>query len=117
MEQSVYLDLLNVITKLTTLMDHGSDEENCVEECSEDEFMCKNGQKCIPNRYICDRDLDCFDGTDQENCEEEQDLSDDYYNYYNYYSENPFENSGNDDPFEVSGNDNPFEISGNDNPF
>ena len=50
----------------------GSDEENCVDECSEDEFMCKNRQKCVPNKWRCDGGRpDCFDGTDEENCVDE----------------------------------------------
>ncbi|XP_052832935.1 basement membrane-specific heparan sulfate proteoglycan core protein isoform X4 [Octopus bimaculoides] len=35
--------------------------------CSPDEFKCRNGA-CIQLRYYCDHELDCSDGSDEENC-------------------------------------------------
>lgn len=37
-------------------------------ECSEDEFRCKRGRKCIPIHKKCNRKRDCKDGSDEEDC-------------------------------------------------
>ena len=39
--------------------------------CAESDFVCKNGQ-CVPNRWQCDGDPDCEDGSDEspEQCRE-----------------------------------------------
>ena len=35
--------------------------------CSDNEHACGNGQ-CIPKRWLCDRDKDCEDGSDERGC-------------------------------------------------
>ena len=35
--------------------------------CSDNEHACGNGQ-CIPKRWLCDRDKDCDDGSDEQGC-------------------------------------------------
>ena len=35
--------------------------------CSDSEHACSNGQ-CIPKRWLCDRDRDCDDGSDEKEC-------------------------------------------------
>ena len=35
--------------------------------CSDNEHACGNGQ-CIPKRWLCDRDRDCDDGSDEQGC-------------------------------------------------
>uniref|UniRef100_A0A3B1KLU4 Very low-density lipoprotein receptor-like n=1 Tax=Astyanax mexicanus TaxID=7994 RepID=A0A3B1KLU4_ASTMX len=41
------------------------------ESCSSFEFSCSNGQ-CVPKSWRCDNSLDCRDGSDEENCEENE---------------------------------------------
>lgn len=36
-------------------------------QCSSDEFQCANGQ-CVSRTYLCDRDNDCSDGSDEASC-------------------------------------------------
>ena len=36
-------------------------------ECSTGHFQCKTGA-CVPDRWRCDHDDDCDDGSDEENC-------------------------------------------------
>ncbi len=44
--------------------DH-SDELNCTNVCTEEEFRCSNGSdwraggRCVPLSYLCDREFDC----------------------------------------------------------
>ena len=36
-------------------------------ECSQYEFRCNDGQ-CIDDRFVCNRNIDCRDGSDEYNC-------------------------------------------------
>uniref|UniRef100_A0A3P9PJ83 Low-density lipoprotein receptor-like n=1 Tax=Poecilia reticulata TaxID=8081 RepID=A0A3P9PJ83_POERE len=61
--------------------DNAADERNCskyptstdsylvgpIKECKSGEFRCTNGQ-CISKAYVCDKDKDCSDGSDEEDC-------------------------------------------------
>lgn len=37
--------------------------------CDSSEFRCPNEEKCIPTSAVCDGSRDCWDGTDEDNCE------------------------------------------------
>jgi len=45
-----------------------SHQMDCVKECREDEFLCKNHAHCIPKRWRCDDVFDCVDHSDEETC-------------------------------------------------
>ncbi|XP_071941661.1 low-density lipoprotein receptor-related protein 1-like isoform X2 [Antedon mediterranea] len=38
--------------------------------CQVYEFACKNGSECIPSEWRCDRDFDCKDSSDEQDCGE-----------------------------------------------
>ncbi|CAK1543493.1 unnamed protein product [Leptosia nina] len=53
----------------------GSDENFCVNQkpdskyCNEThQFLCRDGNKCIPNTWVCNEDPDCDDQSDEWNC-------------------------------------------------
>uniref|UniRef100_A0A3Q3Q2V2 EGF-like domain-containing protein n=1 Tax=Monopterus albus TaxID=43700 RepID=A0A3Q3Q2V2_MONAL len=46
----------------------GSDEEDCVSECSEDQFQCAQGQECIDKDQVCDGVPQCPDHSDELKC-------------------------------------------------
>jgi len=45
----------------------GSDEQDCNERCSENEFLC-DADECHPTSDMCDGHPDCFDGSDEKSC-------------------------------------------------
>lgn len=47
-----------------------SDEEDCTEVCTEDQFRCVDGSGCIPLSKVCDRMNDCDNGSDEKDCSE-----------------------------------------------
>jgi len=36
--------------------------------CRSDEFMCSHPRRCITQRWVCDLDRDCEDGSDETDC-------------------------------------------------
>ena len=39
-------------------------------ECEAGEYMCPDSEQCIPRMFLCDRQNDCLDGSDEANCSE-----------------------------------------------
>lgn len=37
--------------------------------CPSGTFVCDHGEKCLPQRRICDKRVDCSDGSDEDNVE------------------------------------------------
>lgn len=37
--------------------------------CKANFFQCKNDHFCVSMRYVCDGIFDCYDKTDEENCQ------------------------------------------------
>ena len=56
-----------------TPLDEGT---SCLDEasssCSPDEFQCVTGGRCISSDWLCDKDQDCEDGSDEspEHCDD-----------------------------------------------
>lgn len=36
--------------------------------CPNNEFLCHNGEQCIPSAWVCDNSKDCSDGSDEASC-------------------------------------------------
>ena len=36
--------------------------------CEDDEYKCEVDLRCIPESYLCDGMVDCFDGADERDC-------------------------------------------------
>ena len=45
-----------------------SDETGGDENCSDEQFQCGSGGKCIPKRWQCDYHKDCENGEDEYDC-------------------------------------------------
>jgi hypothetical protein len=37
-------------------------------QCLADEFQCEESKKCIKKSWVCDKDKDCADASDERNC-------------------------------------------------
>lgn len=46
------------------------EQVDCISECKEDEFLCRNRAHCVPARWRCDRVFDCLDQSDEDNCDQ-----------------------------------------------
>jgi len=44
----------------------------CLSNCSSDQFVCSQTMKCIPKTWLCDKQDDCGDGSDEANCQKKK---------------------------------------------
>lgn len=44
-------------------------ESNSTFSCPEKFFLCKNKNQCLPRSYICDGEPDCYDSSDEDDCQ------------------------------------------------
>ena len=54
----------SLVSPRDKLEDKGVEEEEVL-ECEEDEFLCGDGTRCLPARWVCDSSIDCLDGSDE----------------------------------------------------
>jgi hypothetical protein len=48
--------------------------------CPSNEFLCHNGEQCIPIAWVCDNANDCADGSDENSCGKQNNDDDDNNN-------------------------------------
>ena len=46
----------------------GSDENDCLPDCTDEEFTCLDNKLCVPKGRQCDKVRDCQDGSDEDGC-------------------------------------------------
>ncbi|CRL03072.1 CLUMA_CG016407, isoform A [Clunio marinus] len=65
----------DVLAKSSTSSDDvptlSSDERNCQNHCTTEQFTCKNSTLCIPLVWVCDKVFDCPDKSDELECDDE----------------------------------------------
>lgn len=80
---STHGECLSDYLSVSFLVSHQMD---CVKECREDEFLCRNHAHCVPKRWRCDDVFDCVDHSDEENCDHgTQKLQFHLYFYVSHY--------------------------------
>ena len=55
------------IPSLENSVKSSTEAENSI--CQNDQFQCKFQDYCIPDRWVCDKQIDCQDGSDEIGCD------------------------------------------------
>ena len=55
------------ITSPNSVLQSSAEVENSI--CEADQFECRFETSCIPERWVCDNQIDCKDGSDESDCD------------------------------------------------